>query len=110
MERAAALEQLALMTAANSVPRLSAAALDTLLDACRLADSAGHAPASADWRGAYDLNSAAAEGWRWKAAMTAAEFDFTADGATYNRAQVQAQCLKMAEHYRRRVVRTITAE
>lgn len=37
---------------------------------------------------------ARAESWRQVAAYTAADFDFTADGATYNRSQIHAQAVK----------------
>lgn len=51
------------------------------------------------WLGAYNLNRAAAELWRWKAAQAAGDFTFGADGGTYQREQVIAHCLQMADLY-----------
>jgi len=51
------------------------------------------------WQGAYNLNRAAAELWRWKAAQAAGDFTFGADGGTYQREQVIAHCLQMADLY-----------
>lgn len=55
------------------------------------------------WSPTYDLNAAAAEGWRWKAAKVAGEFDFSTDQQTFDRTGKHAQCLAMAEHYQKRV-------
>jgi hypothetical protein len=57
----------------------------------------------ASWSPTYDLNAAAAEGWRWKAAKVAGEFDFNTDQQTFNRTGKHVQCLAMAEHYQKRV-------
>lgn len=51
------------------------------------------------WLGAYNLNAAAADLWRMKAAAVAQDFDFGADGGTYQRDQVSAHCLEMAARY-----------
>lgn len=55
------------------------------------------------WTPTYDLNAAAAEGWRWKAAKVAGEFDFNTDQQDFSRSQKHAACLAMAEHYQKRV-------
>jgi len=57
----------------------------------------------ASWSPTYDLNAAAAEGWRWKAAKVAGEFDFGTDQQQFDRTGKHAQCLAMAEHYQKRV-------
>lgn len=47
--------------------------------------------ADTDWTPTYDLAAAAADIWQEKAAALATgAFDFTADGATFNRSQVSA--------------------
>lgn len=107
MNEAAALVRLKAMTAATTEPTLSDGELETLLDMARLADSEGNAPADAEWTPTFDLNRAAAEGWRWKAAALATEFDFEADGAVFNRQQQIDNCLKMAAQYGRKIMGSI---
>lgn len=51
------------------------------------------------WVPTYDLNLAAAEGWRWKKAASAGRISFTADGATFNRDQFLAHCEAMIQTY-----------
>lgn len=51
------------------------------------------------WVPTWDLNHAAAEGWRWKAAKVATEFDFSTDGQSFKRDQQRAACLEMAAQY-----------
>ena len=104
MLRALALARLGSMTAAATAPTLSDGELNTLLDMHQVADSAGFAPGATDYVPTYDFNRAAAEGWRWKAARVAGQFDFNADGATYNRSQKLDMCEKMIRQYQRRIV------
>jgi len=61
----------------------------------------------ASWSPTYDLNAAAAEGWRWKAAKVAGEFDFNTDQQSFTRSDKHAQCLAMAAHYAKRVTGSI---
>jgi hypothetical protein len=104
MDKTTAWARLRAMTAADSAPVLSADELEALLAMCRLADSAGLAPAETDWVPTYDLNRAAAEGWRWKAGKLAGSaYDFTADGATFNRSQMVAHCERMVTQYQRKL-------
>lgn len=55
------------------------------------------------WSPTYDLNAAAAEGWRLKAGRVAGRFDFTTDGQTFQRGQLLAHCRDMERTYRRRI-------
>lgn len=48
---------------------------------------------------AWDLYTAAAEGWLLKAGKAAGGFDFSADGQSYDRSQVHAQAMKMRSEY-----------
>lgn len=70
-----------------------------------VADVAGELPVAVDgsansaWTPTYDLNAAAAEVWQEKAAALAAVFDFSADGASYQRSQAAAQAMRMAQWY-----------
>jgi hypothetical protein len=63
--------------------------------------------AGGSWAPTYDLNAAAAEGWRWKAATVAGAFSFTTDSQVFNRAEINAMCLAMAEKYQKRVTGSI---
>lgn len=47
----------------------------------------------------YDLNMAAADGWRELMASKAGLYKFTADGATYERQQWFEHCRQMATYY-----------
>jgi hypothetical protein len=55
--------------------------------------------ANEDWIPTYDLNAAASQIWEEKAAVPAADFDFSADGGNYSRSQVYEQCMKQARRY-----------
>lgn len=54
------------------------------------------------WVARFDLNAAAAQIWEEKAAVPAADYDFSADGGNFSRSQVYEQCMKQARHYRAR--------
>lgn len=108
MDEPTARDHLAAMVAAESEPALDDDELDMLVDLARRADSDGRAPDDDDWSPTWDLNAAAAEGWRRKAAKVAGEFGFAADGQTFQRHQAHAMCLAMEERYRRRVAGSVT--
>lgn len=103
MDTETALTRLAAMTAATTAPTLTDTELEALLTAHQVVDSAGLGPTEDDYVPTWDLNRAAAEGWRWKAARLAMAYDFQADGATYNRSQMLAMCEKMITQYQRRI-------
>lgn len=60
------------------------------------------ATANDDWIPTYDLNAAAADLWEQKAASLAANFDFSADGGSYQRSQAYEMAMKQARHFRSR--------
>jgi hypothetical protein len=99
-----AIARLEVMTASSVDPVLSETEIGMLLDMCRLADADDNAPDDADWTPTWDLNRAAAEGWRWKAGKAAARFDFSADGAKFDRSQIVMHCERMAAQYARRIM------
>lgn len=104
MDRATAKTRLINMVAADSRPVLSSGAapsdIESLLDLARRPDSSGRAVNETGWVAEnWDLNAAAAEGWRWKAARVAGDFSFSADGASYQKADVLANCLTMEQTY-----------
>jgi hypothetical protein len=47
----------------------------------------------------YDLNAAAADIWRTKAAQAAKRFDFSTDNHSVSRSQVMQHALQMADYY-----------
>lgn len=107
MEAAEAQELIESMTAWDSVPALTAGQVALLVERARRPDSDGLLPSESGWTGTYDLNAAAAEGWRWKAAKVAGDFTFSSDGQSFNRHEMNQACLDMATMYRNRVVGAI---
>lgn len=61
-----------------------------------------------DWIPTYDLHAAAADVWEEKAAKAAQDYDFKADGGSYNRSQVYEQFMKQARWHRSRQSLTTT--
>lgn len=99
-EARAALEA---MVAHDQEPALTSAEVDRLLAGARRADAAGLGPHEDGWTPTYDLNSAAAQGWRIKAGKVAGRYAISTDGQTMSRNQVIEHCLAMAAEYRKRV-------
>lgn len=48
------------------------------------------------WAPTFDLDAAAARGWRLKAGKAAGRFDFAEDGQQFTRSQIMAHCAAMA--------------
>lgn len=63
--------------------------------------------AEAPWIPTWDLNFAAAEGWRWKAGKLTAESDFSADSGQFLRSQQYKQCIGMADKYAKKSLATV---
>jgi hypothetical protein len=99
MDREVALTLLTEKVAATSRPVLSPEAVGALLDSYAAEDATGRRPTDSLWEGTWDLNAAAAEGWRMKAGKVAGDFNFSADGASYSKADVLAHCLEMETKY-----------
>ena len=53
----------------------------------------------AEWSPTWNLEAAAADGWRTKAAKAAGRFDFGEDGQQFSRSQVVAHCTAMAKRF-----------
>lgn len=83
----------------NGRPILVDAVLDALLSRFRLRDALGRQPDDEGWEGDWALNAAAAEGWGMKAGMVAADFNFSADDASFSKGDVMAKCLEMQASY-----------
>lgn len=99
MDRGVALTLLTDKVAATSRPVLSQATVEALLDSYPKPDAEGRPPSDPAWSGAWDLNAAASEGWRMKAGKVAGDFNFSADNASYSKADVLAHCLEMQTRY-----------
>lgn len=87
------------MVAHGTDPVLTEPEVADLLRMAETQDRWGAYPADAGWEPTYHLAAAAAEGWRWKAAKAAGDYQFSSDGKTLNRQQVHTNCLKMAETF-----------
>lgn len=82
--------------------------LITTISRYPLPDVAGEWPlltsgsANTDWTATYDLANAAADVWEEKAITFVGNFNFTADGATFNKLQVTQTYERQARHWRSR--------
>lgn len=83
----------------NVRPVLSDVILTSLVERFQIMDSDGLRPTDDGWTPSYALNAAAAEGWRMKAGIVAADFNFSADDASYSKGDVMAKMLEMEQHY-----------
>lgn len=97
---------------ANTVqPVLTEDEIETLLFYALVPDSQGRWTDDADYVETFDLNKAAAEGWRRKAGKVAADYSITIEGRGLNRDEMMANMLKMAETYeKRKQVRSFRAD
>lgn len=99
MDRAGALARLTEMVAADQRPALSAESVGRLLDDFRVRDRDGNLVTDPGYVETWNLNAAAAEGWRRKAALVAGDFTFSADDASYSKGDVLANMEKMVAMY-----------
>ena len=96
---ATALDRLKRMTAWASEPTLSSDDLELLLDQFSTQDVNGVSPGGVDWIPTYNLRSAAAEGWRWKAAKASELQSTDLDGDRMSANQIFDHCQKMIKTY-----------
>lgn len=94
--------KLELMVLAYEDPELSIDHIDDILTSARRPDPDDLDYSDDDWTPTWDLDAAAAEGWRRKAGLAAARFNFAEDSQRFDRAQIYAHCLSQAEQYARR--------
>lgn len=76
--------------------------LTTMIEASACIDTLGNIPTDANWTATYDLYSVASKLWLEKAAKYADEFDFSADGGSFQRSQKQMMMLKQASYFESR--------
>lgn len=60
-----------------------------------------------DWVPTYDLNAAAAEGWRLKAGKVVPLYTASAGASRFERAQIYAHCIQQANVYVNKTAQTI---
>jgi len=60
------------------------------------------------WVPTWDLNAAAAEGWRIKAGKAASRASFSSAGSSYQRNQVWQMCMEMAKAYAKKRLVSVT--
>lgn len=104
MTEAEARSRLKKMIAADVDPILTVDEVDDLLLMAKREDSEGLAPSDDDWEPTFDLVSAAAEGWRWKAGRTVPRYGVSLDTESLQRQQVYAHCMSQANNYAKRIV------
>jgi hypothetical protein len=90
------------MTSERTTTNYSDADIQAVIESYPLVDSEGYSPDQDSWTPTYDLNSAAADIWEEKAGSSATKFDFSADGASYDRSQIHEMAMKQARYYRSR--------
>jgi hypothetical protein len=106
ISRDEALLRLDRLGATASRPVVSAGTRTAILDSHAIADPEGRAPGTAGWVGTWDLNAAISEVWATKAAQVAGDFNFKADDAEYQKADVLAHMLAMRDQYAAMAVTT----
>lgn len=99
MNRADTIARAKLLGATAVRPVISDADLDSIVDTYAIQDNWGVWPGTQGWTETYDVNAILAEVWRAKAAQVAADYNFTADNASYSKADVLAHCLEMEAKY-----------
>jgi len=87
------------MLANDEEPILSEDVIETLLENAQVRDRNGVYPDQDGYDLTYNLNVAAARGWRLKAARVAADYDLDVDGKGLSRSQMVDQFLSMASAY-----------
>lgn len=107
MTEAEAKTKLKLLILDTEEPVLSDAQVVDCLTYARRPDSNDFDHSDAAWEPTWDLDAAAAEGWRRKAGIAASQFSFGEDGQRFERAQVYANCLSQAEQFARRAMGSI---
>jgi hypothetical protein len=87
---------------ADAQPALTTDELAQLLADAQTRDSEGRWTDDADYVETYDLNLAAARGWRLKAGRVAADYSIKIEGRELDRGEMVKNFLMMARDYARR--------
>lgn len=106
----AARDFLVLRTSADLEPVVTNANVETFLNECKLADSAGRAPTDTDWVPTWDLDLAEAMIYERKAAMIAQQTTFSRDGSKFDLTDRVNGYKERAEKARRRRIGGVGVE
>jgi hypothetical protein len=87
------------MVQSDSDPVLQPSDLQALVKLAQRVDAFGLPSSDPSWTPTYDLNAAAAEGWRWKAGSAAGQYDWTSTLQAFKPSQVVAMCQAQAKLY-----------
>jgi hypothetical protein len=89
----------ALTGGADAIPALSPEELADCLLRAAVPDNSNNYVNDDDWTPSYDINRAAANAWRLKAAKLATDYTITIEGRELQRGQMIDNALKMASEY-----------
>ena len=112
IERADAIDQVTLLTAAEATPRVEVWEVADLVDAAARPDRNGNPVEDLEdedrvWLPTYDLNQACARVMEVKAAKVANRFDIQIDRQGLTRSQMAEQFLRQARAFRSRSMGTV---
>ena len=84
----------------KTTPMVDDATIQLIADEVGLVvDDDGNAPLDTGYTTTYDLAAVAAGVWREKAARSAEDFDFDAEGASFTRSQAYEHCMRQAAYW-----------
>lgn len=98
---AAAFEELKDLVAFDEDPQLTEPQLLRVLKKARRPDAAGLAPSDPNWTPTYNLDAAAAAGWRLKAGKASPKYTFAIDSEQSAQSDVFKHCMEMAKTFDR---------
>ena len=87
------------MCAAEEFPQLSPDEISRVISNASRRDEYGLLPYSSGWTPTYDLDAAAADGWRIKAAKWAGRIDISESGERMSRSQGHKMAMEMVKMY-----------
>lgn len=96
---AAVVDRVKALTAAGERPALTDAEVISTIQAHPRVDTDGLTPEDDGWAPTWDLYAIVAELWGMKAGKVAGHFNFGADGSTFDKGAVLANCLAMEAKY-----------
>lgn len=99
---------IARMTDAAAEPELTEADLEDLLGVAARADKTGLYRGDDGWQPTWDVNAAAAEGWRRKAGRAATKFNFAEDSQRFDRSQIFQHCKQQELTYATKSMGSLT--
>jgi hypothetical protein len=103
MTREEALQELTILTQANTEPKLTPEELNLCLKKNQSVDVAGLKPSETGWVPTYFMSSAAAMAWDLKASKAVCMHDFAADKQEFSSSQIYAHCKKQAAEFRKKI-------